>query len=78
MFTYFVKEIERILCIDVKGLGPIGAFGPDRKEGKSATKPPKLWPFWKTIQNGSKPFLQHLDHLPKPAGFGNCKDEVNL
>ena len=29
-----VKEIKKTLCIDVKGLGPIGAFGPDRKEGK--------------------------------------------
>ena len=43
-----------------------------------AKKPPKLWPFLETIQNGSKRFLQHLDHLPKPAGFGNCEDEVNL
>ena len=78
-------EQQKIRKLKAKITGETPPYGgncpkncPKMAHEAPATKPPQLWPFWKTIQNGSKRFLQHLDHLPKPAGFGNCKDEVNL
>ncbi len=39
-----VKEIRKTLCIDVKGLGPIFAFGPDPQQGKYFSRA-ILWNF---------------------------------